>query len=85
MIEINLDINKSFVELSIADNGEGFTVSNIGKDSGRTGLGISNMKRIVDLFNGEIFIDGKPGNGTVINIHIPGDTVVPETQEGIAI
>ncbi|MGI6190025.1 MAG: ATP-binding protein [Caldicoprobacteraceae bacterium] len=85
LIEINLDINKSFVELSIADNGEGFTVSNIGKDSGRTGLGISNMKRIVDLFNGEIFIDGKPGNGTVINIHIPGDTVVPETQEGIAI
>jgi|LSQX01.2.fsa_nt_gb signal transduction histidine kinase len=84
MIEIKLDIYKAFVELNIADNGEGFDSGNIDRGEG-SGLGIRNMSRIVELFGGKITIDGEPGKGTVINVRMPNDISIPGSREGIAI
>lgn len=36
-----------------------------------TGLGMSIVKKLVDLMNGEIYIDSKPNQGTTVEINIP--------------
>lgn len=45
------------------------------KETGGTGLGLSIVKHIVNLHNGEILVDSKPGRGTKFIIIIP-DRVV---------
>ena len=48
------------------DNGIGFDEKKITE-----GIGISNIKRRVTLYDGKMKIDSKTGNGTTIIIDIP--------------
>jgi len=41
------------------------------RDAGGTGLGLSLVKRIVELHGGHIRVDSVPGRGTVVQIHLP--------------
>lgn len=84
LIKINIVIEKSFVELNIVDNGEGFILDDVCSNQD-TGLGLQNMKRLVGLFDGEINISSKLGNGTAINILIPNGKVAERKQGGLAI
>jgi len=75
VIEIDVVDNKSFYQFSVRDNGIGiekkyhnkifkiFHSLQESKDS--TGIGLSIVKKIVDLYKGEIWLESKPKKGTV--------------------
>ncbi|GAA3612154.1 PAS domain S-box protein [Flavivirga amylovorans] len=74
IIEIDVLEQKSFYQFSIKDNGVGikkeyhdkifkiFHSLNTSKES--TGIGLSIVKKIIDLYKGEIWIDSEVGKGT---------------------
>lgn len=79
------------VLLSISDNGPGiptealanifqrfhhFTVA-----EGGSGLGLTIVRRIIDMHDGRIWADSAPGQGTVFHIALPSAAAVP--QEGM--
>ena len=77
IIEINISEKKSFYQFSIKDNGVGiekkyhdkifkiFHSLNHNKES--TGIGLSIVKKIIDLYNGEIWIESDFGKGTTFH------------------
>jgi signal transduction histidine kinase len=65
-VVISLSQNKTFVNLSISDNGIGF---NTHKKSG--GIGLQNIRSRVAGFNGMIEIISKPGNGCKLAVKLP--------------
>ena len=80
LIEINVSERTSFFEFSIKDNGIGiekkhhkkiFKIFNSLQESKTsTGIGLSIVKKIVDLYNGEIWLTSKPGIGTTFSFTI---------------
>ena len=74
LIEVDVSDKKSFYQFSIRDNGLGidekyhdkvfkiFHSLNKSKDS--SGIGLSIVKKIVDLYQGEIWLKSKPEKGT---------------------
>lgn len=69
-VSIDLVIENDMVDLSIEDNGIGFKVDAIDNEN-RSGLGIANMKNLVNLYDGKIEISSYDGKGTDISIAIP--------------
>jgi PAS domain S-box-containing protein len=65
-IKIILLLRNENLYLTTVDNGIGFVMNN-----GVAGIGFANMRRRVELFNGEIEIDSSPGKGCKILISIP--------------
>ena len=79
---INIDVvdNNSFYQFSIIDNGVGidkkyhnkifkiFHALNKSKES--TGIGLSIVKKIIDLYKGEIWIESEVGEGTAFHFTI---------------
>jgi len=77
LIEIDVSEKKSFYQFSIKDNGVGiekkyhdkifkiFHSLNDHKDS--TGIGLSIVKKIIDLYNGNIWIESDYGKGTTFH------------------
>lgn len=75
LIEIEYKDNNTFHQFSIRDNGIGiekkyhdkifkiFTLLNKREDS--TGIGLSIVKKIIDLYEGDIWLESEPGVGTV--------------------
>lgn len=57
------------LHISLADNGKGFNVEEVVK-----GNGLNNMRNRTERLKGKLYIDSKPGHGTVINLHfrVPG-------------
>lgn len=66
-IQVKLEIKKTHVLAVVKDNGKGFDVAV--KKEGTFGL--MGMKERVELLEGEITIDSKPGSGTIIMIQVP--------------
>lgn len=74
LISINVSESISFYEFSVKDNGIGiekkyhqkiFKIFNSLQESkNSTGIGLSIVKKIVDLYNGEIWIESEPNKGT---------------------
>jgi len=74
-----------YVSLTIKDNGEGISESNINKifdrffrsefhrsrEHGGYGLGLSIVKSIVEAHGGKISVQSSPGNGAEFTIHLP--------------
>lgn len=65
-IEVDLIIKNNKLKMRIADNGVGFDVN-----AAKKGIGLSNMKRRVELFYGKFKLYSAPGNGCEIAIDIP--------------
>lgn len=59
-------IHQQLLVLSISDDGIGFDRSAIS-----TGIGLSNMRRRAELFNGKFSIDTAPGKGCKLTVEIP--------------
>lgn len=56
-----------YVKLVVTDNGRGFDTAGIGKNS----LGLVGMKERARLFKGELTIDSKRSQGTVVMLQVP--------------
>lgn len=65
-IKIFVLIKKENLYMTTMDNGVGFIM-----DPKKQGIGFANMKRRVELYNGDIEIDTAPGKGCKIVITIP--------------
>jgi signal transduction histidine kinase len=80
-VEIDINVNKSIADITIADNGIGIekphqkkvfemfyraTDSNVG-----SGLGLYIVKESVERLNGHIELNSEKGHGTIFNISLP--------------
>jgi two-component system sensor histidine kinase HydH len=82
-VEVNLVAAGDRATVEVVDNGAGIAAADrdriflpffTTKPSG-TGLGMSIVKKIVDLHGGDIAVDSEPGRGTRVRVSIP--TAVP--------
>ncbi|MGA1790523.1 MAG: two-component system sensor histidine kinase NtrB [bacterium] len=72
---------KDFIQIVIKDNGIGIKKEYLpyifdpfySKSSGRTGLGLSIVSRIIELHNGLITLKSEEGQGTIVEIYLPVD------------
>lgn len=69
-ISIDLDIDLMEASLVIADNGDGFDVNKLVKKD-KSGIGIYNIKFLVESFQGVISIISEIGKGTTLFIRVP--------------
>ncbi len=76
-IEVDLTVMNNKIKMRIADDGVGFDMNEV-----KAGIGISNMRRRVKLYDGEMELFSSPGNGCELNIEIPLD-VEKQFEEGI--
>lgn len=68
-----------FVRIDFIDQGAGINEDNLDKifepffttKARGTGLGLAITKQIIDMHQGEIFIDSEPGRGTTVGIRLP--------------
>lgn len=67
LIKIILAQTGGDIYLSVRDNGCGFVTSTVSNDS----YGLMGMRERIYLLDGEIKIDSEPGQGTIIDVHIP--------------
>jgi|GEM_PF-1565741 len=65
-IEVDLLIRNHKIKMRIADDGVGFHINAV-----KGGIGLSNMKRRVELFDGRFDVYSSPGNGCELVIDIP--------------
>lgn len=79
-IEVSLSIKANENILKIIDNGSGFDVnSELGKDT--KGLGLSNIKQLVDSLQGGVKIQSEFAEGTSIEVTIPNCIALGEKEE----
>ena len=74
-VYVNLDQEDGMVHVSIKDDGQGFAMEIVDKESPKVGL--KGMEERVWLVDGNIEINSVPGQGTEIDIKVP----VPEDSE----
>ena len=80
-IEICSNKNQKIITIAVTDNGEGinekimdkiykpfFTTKPVGKG---TGLGLNIINKLVQKYNGKIYCESSPGEGTCFKIKIP--------------
>ncbi len=65
-IEVDLIVKSNKIKMRIADDGVGFDVN-----ATKGGIGLSNMRRRVELFDGKFKIFSSPGKGCELGINIP--------------
>jgi len=83
--------DKQFIEISVKDSGKGISQNNIEKiftrffrvdsknESSGTGIGLSLVRDLVKLHNGNVYVISKPGKGSKFTVRLPF-----ETEEGLA-
>ncbi|NHN29944.1 two-component sensor histidine kinase [Paenibacillus sp. S3N08] len=72
-IEVKLILKTGEAKLVVQDNGNGFDMNELLTDPRLTGLGVSNMKFLVQSLGGTIEISSIQGEGTQILVVIPID------------
>jgi signal transduction histidine kinase len=86
-VQLELYYNFDHIEVTIADDGIGFTAA-VNKTDSRAGAGLKNIKARADMFNGTVAITGIPGKGTNVVVSIPysegeGKSRVVSNQESV--
>ncbi len=64
----SLEIKNNIIKLTIADNGKGFVMDEIGS---KKTLGLFGMKQRTMVMGGSYEITTSPGNGTIVSITVP--------------
>ncbi|KYG70449.1 histidine kinase [Bdellovibrio bacteriovorus] len=93
--------SKTMLQVQVSDNGPGMTEETVKKlftpfeqgdksttrKYGGTGLGLSITKKLVDLMNGTIEVESKPGEGTSFWVNIPLEAVnsMPATNSSASL
>lgn len=65
-VAITLIVKNNFIILSITDNGKGFDTNNY-----QAGIGLKNIKRRANVFEGDFFIKSSIGKGCELTITLP--------------
>lgn len=66
-VVVKLEFQRDFLTVIVRDNGKGFDVSQKKPNS----FGLIGMRERVELLEGELSLDSKPGKGTIVIIQIP--------------
>ena len=69
-VRVRLGREGGFVELSVGDDGRGFSF-----DDATRGLGIAGMRERAMLVNGELQVESRPRTGTRVRLRVPIGTV----------
>ncbi|RZM15149.1 MAG: sensor histidine kinase, partial [Pedobacter sp.] len=67
-LDIQLSKDEDGINAMIEDNGKGFDILDISQSNG---IGLKNIKSRVDFLRGNVDFSSRPGQGTLIAIHIP--------------
>src|SRR6185437_11480881 len=67
-VEIVLDLGGDAVTLRVADNGRGITEAEL---TDRRSLGLVGLRERAIACGGELVIEGRPGEGTVVSARLP--------------
>jgi PAS domain S-box-containing protein len=67
-VEVQVHQDAEGVSLEIIDNGKGFTVT---PQAQREALGLLGMHERARLWGGDVTIEGQPGSGTTVIVHMP--------------
>jgi len=71
-VNIKVNFSEKLVTLSIADDGKGFEKPSRIGDLATTGkLGLLGMQERVQLIDGKIAVESRPGKGTTITVEVP--------------
>lgn len=70
-VKVSLTADKGQIEARVEDNGAGFYVEEVLKDSGRKSLGIFGMRERIGLLNGTVDVQSSPGQGTRLIFTVP--------------
>ena len=73
-VEINMDFNENFLNLTYADDGKGFNYSEL-MSKGNKGLGLFNIQSRVDSVKGKCEIESSPGQGFNLTLTIPATII----------
>ncbi len=89
-VKISDESAGKFVEISVADQGVGIRREDLDRifygfeqvdttqlKSGSLGLGLSLVKRFVELHGGKIWVDSYPGEGSTFTFILPKDGILP--------
>jgi len=68
LVDITVQKRNGDIFMSISDNGVGFDA-----EARRKGLGLENIKRRIQVFNGHFHIHSAPGKGCKLDVEIPVD------------
>ncbi|MFZ2431665.1 MAG: ATP-binding protein [Lutibacter sp.] len=81
LIEIGVEEAEKFFTFSIKDNGQGIpqeyhekifnTFTTLGYQEKATGMGLSIVKRVLDLYSGEIWVESEVSKGSIFYFTIP--------------
>lgn len=74
LIRVQLQYATDGLTLSISDNGKGFDSTNVRSN----GIGLSNMKRRINLIGGIFNLQSEPGKGTSLQVSIPDKNLTTE-------
>lgn len=74
-IDIILAADKNEVNLTINDDGVGFDTS-----LARKGIGITNIFRRAEVFNGQVYLESKPGSGCKLAITLRDKLIINESK-----
>jgi signal transduction histidine kinase len=69
LLKIDLYLRQDKLIITIFDNGKGFDVETIKKDS--SGFGLKNILSRTDILKGDLYLASQPGKGTTYTIEIP--------------
>jgi len=71
-VKVSLRSSKKEIELAIKDNGSGFDLTEVQTmDFQERGIGLESIKERTLIFGGSLYIQSKPGQGTMIRVTWP--------------
>ena len=70
-MNVELSASEGFIQLVVADNGQGFDPSN----AARTGNGLANMQARAIHLGGTLQVEAHAGHGARITLHFPAGPV----------